>query len=269
MPQHPDARQRARRGRAGDRARPDAQRPALTGRQPRRCAPRQAVRITLMCSVPLSGSQTSPARPRIWRTPAPSFGSAMRVNFSRRRIEAEDRVAAEVAQPDLVAIVDVDRVGLGVVARQLPRAPGRLGGVVHRDVAAQPFADPDAALAVAPDPARALARRRRLDDRRLAGRAVDAGDERAGERAPPDVAAAASCRCRTGRCRAARPYRDAAGLGRDLADEAALAGEPEVAVAIEGRGVEVRVRRAGGQREARAPRGRASRRERSRSGRRR
>jgi hypothetical protein len=32
------------------------------------------VRITVMCSVPLSGSQTSPGRPRIWRTAAPSFG---------------------------------------------------------------------------------------------------------------------------------------------------------------------------------------------------
>ena len=49
---------------------------ALRGRR------RQAVRISVMCSVPLSGSQTSPARPRIWRTAAPSFGSAMRVNFS-------------------------------------------------------------------------------------------------------------------------------------------------------------------------------------------
>ena len=37
--------------------------------------------------------------------------------------------------------------------------------------------------------ARALARRRRLDDLRVARRAVDAGDERAGQRAPPDVAA--------------------------------------------------------------------------------
>ncbi len=35
----------------------------------------QAVRITEMCSVPLSGSQISPGRPRIWRTLA--FGRGM------------------------------------------------------------------------------------------------------------------------------------------------------------------------------------------------
>jgi len=36
----------------------------------------QVVRITLMCSVPLSGSHTSPGRPRIWRGLAPSRGKA-------------------------------------------------------------------------------------------------------------------------------------------------------------------------------------------------
>jgi hypothetical protein len=37
-----------------------------------------------MCSVPLSGSHTSPLRPRICRTLADSRGSAWRSNFSLR-----------------------------------------------------------------------------------------------------------------------------------------------------------------------------------------
>ena len=73
-------------------------------------------------------------------------------------IEAEDRVAAEVADPDLVAAVDPDRVGPRAVAGQAPLAPAARRRIVDREVAAQPFADPDAAAAVAPDAARALSR---------------------------------------------------------------------------------------------------------------
>src|SRR4029079_18829433 len=98
-------------------------------------------------------------------------------------------------------------------------------------------------------PTRTLARRGRLDHVRVAGLTVDAGDERAGERAPPDVAA--GCRADAVGAGAARRFLDrhGAGPGRDLADEAALAGEPEVAVAVERRGVPVRVASYGGQRE--------------------
>src|SRR6185295_2089265 len=104
------------------------------------------------------------------------------------------------------------------------------------------------ALAVAPDAARALVRRRRLDDGRFAARAVDLGDERSGERAVPDVAL--GCRADAVRPGAARRLLDAhlSALGLHLADEAALAGEPEVAVVVEGSGVEVRVRRSRRQR---------------------
>ena len=46
------------------------------------------VRMTEMCSVPLSGSHTSPARPRIWRTLALSRGKPNRSNFSARGSKA-------------------------------------------------------------------------------------------------------------------------------------------------------------------------------------
>jgi hypothetical protein len=48
----------------------------------------QTVRITEICSVPLSGSQISPARPRICRTLAFSRGIAYRSNFSVRGSKA-------------------------------------------------------------------------------------------------------------------------------------------------------------------------------------
>ena len=181
--------------------------PRRAARAPRtrRGPPPQAVRITVMCSVPLSGSQTSPARPRIWRT----RGAFVRQRDALERlaagIEAEDRVAAEVAQPDHVALVDVDRVRLRVVARQLPGAPGRLRRVVHREVAAQPFADPDAArlsLQTRRAPWFGVGGSTTVESPR---RAVDAGDERAGERARTRRRRSASCRCRRGRGRAARP----------------------------------------------------------------
>src|SRR5258706_895587 len=41
-----------------------------------------AVRMTERCSVPLSGSHTSPGRPRIWRMFVPSRGNPKRSNLS-------------------------------------------------------------------------------------------------------------------------------------------------------------------------------------------
>src|SRR5664279_2420646 len=83
-------------------------------------------------------------------------------------IEAEHGVAAEVADPDLVALVDPDRIGARVVAGQLPVAPGLRRRIVSRQVAAHPFADPQVAAAVAPDAPRTLVLRRRVDDLRFA-----------------------------------------------------------------------------------------------------
>src|SRR3954447_8200871 len=74
------------------------------------------------------------------------------------------------------------------LSRQLPRFPGAVGGIVHRDVAAIPFADPEAAFGIRPYPPGTLIGRRRLHDRRVPGRRIDFGDMAAGERGVPDVA---------------------------------------------------------------------------------
>src|SRR4051794_28014384 len=73
------------------------------------------------------------------------------------RIEANDGVGGEVGEPDLVLVVHKDGVGAWALARQLPCLPRAIGGIVHRDMAAVPLADPDPALRVRPDAPRALA----------------------------------------------------------------------------------------------------------------
>src|SRR5262249_33535962 len=100
----------------------------------------------------------------------------------RRGLEPDDRVGAEVAEPDHVALVDVDGVGAGAVARHPPGLPGLRLRVVHADVAGVPLADPDATGRVRPHAARALIPGGRLDDRGHAGVEVDARDVAAGER---------------------------------------------------------------------------------------
>ena len=119
--------------------------------------------ITTRRSVPDSPPQVSPGRPSSCRTLAPGLSLGKALNFSVDGIEAHDRVGAEIGEPDLVLVVDIDRIGARIVARQLPGLPGAVGGIVHRHVAAVPFADPDPALGIRPHPARALVRRRRFD----------------------------------------------------------------------------------------------------------
>ena len=136
-------------------------RPRVDGRGRRRTG--YAVRTTLICSVPLSGSHTSPGRPRIWRTFAPSRAKGMDSNRSRRRIEAQQRVRAPVGRPHLVALVDVDRVDARSRAGGPPLPPGRgpaRARIVHRELPGEPLGHPDAPVAVAPHAACALVARR-------------------------------------------------------------------------------------------------------------
>jgi hypothetical protein len=181
--------------------------------------------MTVMCSVPLSG----------------------RLELLGSGVECEHGVAAEVAHPHDVALVHIHRVRFGACARQFPLAPGARGRIVHRQVPAVPFAYPDAPLAVAPDTARALVARRRLHHGRVAGAPVDTRDERAGQGTPPDIATRGSANA-VGTA-AARRFLDAdlPALHRHLAHVPTLAGEPQVAVAVECAGVEAGIWRALGQ----------------------
>src|SRR5262249_32286400 len=104
------------------------------------------------------------------------------------RIEAHDRVAAPFADPDLVVVVDINRIGLWPVAWQLPDLPGLALGVVAGDLAGVPLADPDLAPGVGPHPAGTLLGRRRLEHRSLAACRIDAGDVAARKRGVIDHA---------------------------------------------------------------------------------
>src|SRR5476651_630671 len=161
------------------------------------------------------------------------------------RIEAQDRVGGEVGEPYRVGLVDVDGIGAWPAAGQLPALPAAVPRIVHAQVAAVPFADPEAPLAVGPDAARALLRRRRLDDARLARRGVDLGEVVAGERHVPDGAA----RCARDAVRSV-PARCipcfhllalVPTLGLEAADHAALAREPERALLVEHGGIQIGV----------------------------
>src|SRR5690349_2469228 len=58
------------------------------------------------------------------------------------RIEAHEGIGAPVGQPDLVLVVDPNRIGMRI-PRQLPFAPAACGRIVHPDLTGVPVADPD------------------------------------------------------------------------------------------------------------------------------
>ena len=116
--QHPAAGQGARRRRARDRARSDAQRPALSAPAQRSAAAHQVVADSPRCA----RCRSPAARPRrdgrgSGGRSAPRAG-AERSNVSRRGSKRTMRCCPEVPDPDVVALVDLDRVGLRAVARQ-------------------------------------------------------------------------------------------------------------------------------------------------------
>src|SRR5215204_5740980 len=88
----------------------------------------------------------------------------------RHRIEPDDGVGHEVGQPDLVLLVDMDRIAAAAgVARQEPGLPSLGRRIVAADLAGVPEADPEQALGVGPDAAGAGALLMRLDDVDVAG----------------------------------------------------------------------------------------------------
>src|SRR2546427_10644437 len=71
-------------------------------------------------------------------------------------IETHERVRAEVAEPHLVLIVHVDRIGARILPRQLPFLPRVGNRIVPSHLSHVPFASPDVPLPIRPHPARAL-----------------------------------------------------------------------------------------------------------------
>ena len=147
----------------------------------------------------------------------------------RHRIEAHERVRAEVAQPDDVALVDVDRVRLGFAPGARHSASAVRGSYIA-DLARVPLADPDAARESdhtrrAPCPAVGGS-----SDGRLAGSRVDPAEVAPGERRVVDVARRRRVIPYGPRPRGARTPASAR-CRVEPAVDAGLAGEPEDAVA--------------------------------------
>ncbi len=163
------------------------------------------------------------------------------LEFFGRRIEAVDGVGRPIADPDLVLVVDIDGVAAVLALRQRPHLPRLVERIVAADFAAVPEAHPQQALGIRPDAARTDARLRRRDHQRVAADRVDPGDVIAGERGVPDFALRRRGDAVGADALRRLPRINLAGRRIDTAIETVLAGEPEDALAIEGRGVEVGV----------------------------
>src|SRR6516225_3698251 len=78
-------------------------------------------------------------------------------------IEAQDRVRSPVVDPHGIGVIDVDRVWLRPVARQMPAPPPTVvRAVVAEQISAVRTGNPQSAAAVAPDAPCSLPRHRRL-----------------------------------------------------------------------------------------------------------
>src|SRR3546814_12723893 len=67
------------------------------------------------------------------------------------RIEAQHRVGTEVGYPDLVGLVDIDRVRTRLVAGEFPGLPVAGRRFVAAELASLPFAYPQHSSALRPD----------------------------------------------------------------------------------------------------------------------
>src|SRR6266536_413922 len=161
------------------------------------------------------------------------------LEFLADGIEPDEGIGRPVGEPDLVLVVDPDRIRMRLDARQLPLAPRVCGRFVHADLPGIPVAHPDSAAGIRPDTPGALLRRRGFDDTRRSDVGVDARDVVAGERCVIDVAAG----CRRDAVRPATagrlPYFDLSRYRIEPTVVAALAGEPDAPLVIEGERVEV------------------------------
>src|SRR5215472_14260405 len=156
-------------------------------------------------------------------------------------IKAQNGIRTPVADPYRVVLVNIDGVGLWPVARQVPACPTLGPAVKTEEIAAVPTGDPESAVAVAPDPAGALARHRRFQNSDGPGLGIDLTEIAAGERSEEHLAVRRGGN--TVRSGAARGvvHRHGARFGIEAAVDAVLSGEPEHALAIKSCRIEVGV----------------------------
>src|SRR5215472_71327 len=161
------------------------------------------------------------------------------LEFLGLSIKAQDRIRTPVADPYRVVLVNIDGVGLWPVARQVPACPTLGLAVIAEEIAAVPAGDPEGAVAVAPDPAGALARHRRFQNSNGPGLGIDLTEIVAGERSEEDLAIRrGGDTVRPGAPRGVE-HRHCARFGVEPAIDSVLPGEPEHALAIKSCRVEV------------------------------
>src|SRR5882757_739747 len=167
----------------------------------------------------------------------------------RLGVEALDGIGLPIGCPDLVLVVDIDRISAALALRHWVMRPGLLYRIVLANATCIPEARPQIAFRIRPDAARARALARRFDNRGLAGSAVDLCNVVAAERRIPDVAAWRD-RDTIGTVAArGSPGVHLAALGIDAAIDAALSGEPVDAFLVEGSGIEIGARKIARKRE--------------------
>ena len=134
-----------------------------------------------------------------------------------------------------------DLLAADCVTGQPPFPPSMRCGVEHADLSRIPLADPDASFRIGPHSPRALLRRRRIDDLRRAAHRIDAAEIAA--RQGREIHAAVGRDTDAVRAGTTRriEYAHVAACRIELAVDAALPREPEMAALIEDRRVQIRV----------------------------
>src|SRR5262245_26892635 len=157
-----------------------------------------------------------------------------------RRIESHDGIGHEIGDPDLVVVVDIDRVTAALALRQAPDFPRLVHRIVATDFSRIPEAHPQQPLGIRPDAARPDTRLWRRHHQCITAHRIDLGYVVACKRGIPDLTAR-GCRYPVGSSAFRRfPGFDLATRGIDPAIHTVLPRKPQNTFAIEGRGVEIR-----------------------------
>src|SRR5262245_14482257 len=144
-----------------------------------------------------------------------------------RRVEPHDGIGHEIGDPDLVVVIDVDRVTATFALREAPDFPRLVHRIVATDFARIPEAHPHQPLGIRPDAARPDAGLRRRHHQGIAAYGIDLDYVVACKRGIPDLTAR-SCRDPVGSGAFRRfPSFDLAARGVDPPIHTVLPREPQ------------------------------------------
>src|SRR5215469_6764791 len=139
------------------------------------CVSRFVVLIAALSPVSLRRKSSAEQDP--YPTP-----SSVQKAYRRPIRHPRPRPCAPVADPHYVGFINIDRVRLRPVTRQMPVRPGLRLAVAAKEIARLPAGDPKTTPTVAPDPSRILSRYRRVQNRSHARSEIDLTEIVAGKR---------------------------------------------------------------------------------------